>query len=45
MDAPEHTDPITGVRLEAPEDPVYMPGTPTASFLEYLELAVAVLRR
>ncbi|WP_459807588.1 hypothetical protein [Halopiger thermotolerans] len=45
MDAPESRDPITGVRLERPEPPMYMPGTPTASFLEFLELAVAALRR
>ena len=41
----ESRDPITDVRLEQPEIPVYMPGTPTVSFLEYVELGVSMLRR
>ncbi|NUB90685.1 hypothetical protein HT576_06585 [Haloterrigena sp. SYSU A121-1] len=45
MDATDPRDPITDVRLEEPDLPVYLPGTPTVSFTEYVELAIDSLRR
>ncbi|MFC6764889.1 hypothetical protein [Natrinema soli] len=44
MKRTENRDPITNVRLEQPDLPVYMPGTPTASFMEYIELVANMLR-
>ncbi len=31
--------------LDQSEPPVYLPGTPTVSFLEYVELFIRMLRR
>ena len=31
--------------IDQPEPPVYLPGTPTVSFVEYLEIAVKTLFR
>ncbi|WP_226039392.1 hypothetical protein [Natrinema sp. DC36] len=45
MDAPERRDPITGVSIERPDTPVYMPGTPTDSFTETLERIVSMVLR
>lgn len=44
MKRTESRDPITNVRLEQPDLPVYLPGTPTASFGEYIELFASMLR-
>ncbi|MFA9416985.1 hypothetical protein [Natrinema sp. HArc-T2] len=45
MSDSEPRDPITGVPMDDPDVPVYMPGTPTGSFLRFLERAVDMLRR
>ncbi|MFB1062699.1 hypothetical protein [Natrinema sp. H-ect4] len=44
MKRTEYRDPITNVRLEQPDLPIYMPGTPTPSFIEYIELLASMLR-
>ncbi|WP_186336509.1 hypothetical protein [Natrarchaeobaculum aegyptiacum] len=38
-------DPITGVSLEDDDVPIYLPGTPTLSFVRYIERAISMLRR
>ena len=45
MDATDRRDPITGVTIDRPDLPVYMPGTPTVSFTEYAELALGTIFR
>ncbi|WP_171052371.1 hypothetical protein [Haloterrigena sp. H1] len=45
MNGPEDSDPITGVPIDDPDVPVYMPGTPTGSFLRFIERAVDMLWR
>ena len=43
--ATESRDPITGVPIEQSEIPVYMPGTPSGAFVEYVERFVGSLFR
>lgn len=45
MKATESRDPITGVPIEQSEVPFYLPGTPSAAFVEYVELFVWTLLR
>lgn len=45
MEDYEPRDPITNVPVEQSEPDLYLPGTPTASFTRYLELAVSKLFR
>ena len=43
MKAIESRDPITGVPVERTEVPVYLPGTPSTEFVEFVELFVRSL--
>ena len=45
MKATESRDPITNVPIEQSDIPFYLPGTPSASFVEYVELFIAMLLR
>ena len=45
MKATESRDPITGVPVEQTEIPLYLPGTPSNAFVEYVELFVGTLLR
>lgn len=45
MDATEPRDPITNVPIEQSDPPIYLPGTPTVSFTEYIELFISMLLR
>ena len=43
--ATESRDPITGVAVEESEVPIYLPATPSAAFVKYVELFVGTLFR
>lgn len=45
MEDSHSTDPITGVPTEDDDVPVYLPGTPTLSFVRSIERAISMLRR
>ena len=45
MKATESRDPITGVPIEQSEIPIYLPGTPSGAFVEYVELLFGSLLR
>ncbi|MFC4436640.1 MULTISPECIES: hypothetical protein [Natrialbaceae] len=45
MEETEPRDPITDVPIEQSDLPVYLPGTPTVSFTEYIERFVSMLFR
>lgn len=45
MEETESSDPIADVPIEQPDLDVYLPGTPTVSFTEYIELLVSMLLR
>ncbi|NHN49374.1 hypothetical protein G9464_17525 [Halostella sp. JP-L12] len=45
MDATEPRDSITNVPIQESDVPVYLPGTPTVAFTEYVELFIDELIR
>jgi hypothetical protein len=45
MEETEPSDPVGDVRIDQSDPALYLPGTPTVSFTEYVESFIDTLRR